>query len=658
MFRFYDSNGVRCKNILLPLCRIGRVQSAGAQWGHDLMLVVGARMRLPIQEQGCCAQGGSTLAAARRGAASVRALALLGAALGCFGLTAPVHAQSGGSQSAGAQNAETQSAEDSAIVPPAPQQAEEAEPVRASGTFMIAAIDVVGATKLSNADIEKIIYPFLGPDRSEADVNAAQKALQAAYAARGYEAVEVEIPIQPSERFAQGIVQLAVHEVPLGEIRVVDAKHHSDESVRGDIPSLVAGQPIDIAALQRDVAEANRFPDRTITPRFRAGTQPGTVDVELKVDDKSPIHGSLELNNDNSPNTRSLRASATARYSNLWGQGHTLSVTGSIAPQDLDQSAVISASYNAPLIGTPWGFLLYGYRSNSNVAALGGTNVLGNGYQIGLRATYRLPSANSFQQISFGPDFKSFKERLSLEGTDLQPTQIRYVPLVAEYMLSGGNDKEIYGLTLGVTGGLRVVRRNVCFESPYGNGFIPEGVPTCRLGDGETGIPQDQFTGRAVDASENFVHLNLDLNYTRLLRRDWQVALRFTGQLADSSLVTNEQFSLGGMSNVRGYYVSEAVGDDGFISSVELRTPNFGTRLSSLVDEMRLFAFSDLGYARVRAPSTGQTDTFRLVSVGGGVRFDLFNLVTGEALIGVPLRNGPTSDKGDPRYSFTIRGEF
>lgn len=536
--------------------------------------------------------------------------------------------------------------------------AADAEPVRASGSFLIAAIDVVGATKLSNAEIERIIYPFLGPDKNEADVTAAQKALQAAYAAKGYEAVEVEIPIQPSERFAQGIVQLAIHEVPLGEVRIVDAKHHSDKSVRGDVPSLVPGQPIDIAALQRDVAEANRFPDRTITPRFRSGGQPGTVDVELKVDDKSPFHGSVELNNDNSPNTRSLRASATARYSNLWGQGHTLSVTGSIAPQDTDQSAVISASYNAPLIGTPWGFLLYGYRSNSNVAALGGTNVLGNGYQIGLRATYRLPSTNSFQQISFGPDFKSFKERLSLEGTDLQPTQIRYVPLVAEYMLSGGNDKETYGLTLGVTGGLRVVRRNVCFESPYAEGFIPEGVPTCSLGNGETGIPQDQFTGRAVDARENFVHLNMDLNYTRLLRRDWQVALRFTGQLADSSLVTNEQFSLGGMSNVRGYYVSEAVGDDGFISSVELRSPNFGSSLSSLVDEMRLFAFSDLGYARVRAPSTGQTDTFRLVSVGGGVRFDLFNLVTGEALIGVPLRNGPTSDKGDPRYSFTIRGEF
>ncbi|MEJ2458090.1 MAG: ShlB/FhaC/HecB family hemolysin secretion/activation protein [Novosphingobium sp.] len=521
---------------------------------------------------------------------------------------------------------------------------------------MISAIDVVGVTKLSNSEIERIIYPFLGPGRSEGDVTAAQKALQAAYIAKGYEAVEVEIPIQPSDRFAQGIVQLAVHEVPLGDVRVVDARHHSPDAVRADVPSLAEGQPIDIAALQRDVAEANRFPDRTITPRFRAGAQPGTIDVELKVDDSSPVHASVELNNDNSPNTEPLRASGTLRYTNLWGQGHTLSVTGSITPQEPDQSAVISASYNAPFIGTSWGFLLYGYKSNSNVAALGGTNVLGNGYQIGFRATYRLPSENTFQQISFGPDFKSFRERLTLDKTELQPTLIRYLPLVVEYTLSGGNPDETYGLTLGVTGGLRAIKRNVCFESPYT--IIPDGVPTCALGDGKTGIPRDQFAGRAVDASENFVHLNLDLDYTRFLPDDWQLAMRFSGQLADSSLVTNEQFSLGGVSNLRGYYVSEAVGDDGFVSSIELRSPNLGPALGSFVDELRLFGFSDAGYARVRDVAAGQTEDFRLVGVGGGLRVDLLNLITGEFLVGVPLRDGPMSQTGDPRYSFSVRGAF
>jgi len=540
--------------------------------------------------------------------------------------------------------------------PAAQPQAAPAAPREAPSRFMIAAIDVLGVTKLSNAEIEKLVYPHLGPERGNDDVIAAQKALQAAYSAKGYEAVEVEIPIQPNDTFAQGIVQLAVHETPLGKVSVVDAKHHSAETARAQVPSLVEGQPINIASLQSDITEANRFPDRQISPKFKPGATPGTVDVDLKVEDSSPIHAQIELNNDNSPNTNPLRLSGTVRYSNLWGLGHTLSVTGSLAPQNRRESAVGSASYTAPLIGTPWSFLIYGYKSNSNVAALGGTNVLGNGYQIGLRATYRLPGDKLFQQLSFGPDFKSFKESISLDGRPLQPTAIRYVPIVAEYALSGADDVSSFGATLGVTGGLRVVKRDACFQNPY-DGTPPPGVLTCKLGN-DVGVVADQFTGRAINVSENFVHLNLDLTYTRNLANDFQVALRLSGQLADSSLVTNEQFSVGGVSNVRGYYVSEAVGDDGFNSSVELRSPDWGASLGSIVDSFRVFTFLDTGYARVLAPATGQEDTFRLAGAGGGLRLRVFKLISGEFLVGVPLRRGPVSDKGDPRYSFTLKGEF
>lgn len=537
--------------------------------------------------------------------------------------------------------------------------AQEAAPTprEAPAQFMIAAIDVSGVTKLTNAEIERLVYPHLGPNRTNDDVVAAQKALQDAYAAKGYEAVEVEIPIQPNETFSQGIVQIVVHEAPLGKVQVVDAKHHSAELARAQVPSLVEGQPINIAALQHDVTEANRFPDRQISPKFKAGATPGTVDVDLQVEDSSPVHASIELNNDNSPNTRALRLSGSVQYTNLFGMGHTLSVTSSLAPQDIHQSAVISASYNAPLIGTPWSFLFYGYKSNSNVAALGGTNVLGNGYQIGARVVYRLPSENIFQQISFGPDVKSFDENISLDGRPLQPTHIRYLPLVAEYSLSGADEVSTFGLTLGATAGLRVVKRDACFENPF-DGPPPDDVLTCRMGNGDTGVVRDQFTGRAIDASENFVHLNLDLNYTRSLVRDFQVALRFSGQLADSSLVTNEQFSVGGMSSVRGYYVSEAVGDDGFVSSIELRSPNLASSLASFTDELRFFTFLDAGYARVRAPAAGQDDDFRIAGMGGGFRLQIFKLLSGEFVVGVPLRPGPVTDRGDPRYSFSLKGAF
>lgn len=531
-----------------------------------------------------------------------------------------------------------------------------AQAAPAPDKFMIAAFDVSGVTKLAPGEIERLLYPYVGPDRTEKDAMAAQKALQDAYNAKGFEAVLVELPVQPDETFRQGIIQIAVNESPVGRVRVVGARHHALSVVRKHVPSLVEGQPVNLAALQRDVEEANRFPDRTIDPVFRPGQVPGTLDVDLKVDDSRPFHVNIDLNNDNSPNTRELRLAGTARYTNLWERGHTISFTYSVAPQDRKQSEVYSASYNAPLIGTPWSFLVYGYNSNSNVAALGGTNVLGNGMQIGLRATYRLPSRDNFQQISFGPDFKDFKEQIFLQGEMIRPTPIRYVPLVAEYTLAGATETASYGVTLGATAGLRVIKRRTCVD--LGSAQIPDQAATCDLPDGGVGVPEDQFQGRAIDARENFFHLNLDANYSRNIFGGLTLGLRLSGQLADSSLVTNEQFSIGGMSSVRGYYVSEAVGDDGVAGSIELQSPELATIFGRGVDELRFFAFGDAGYARVRRPALEQESTFKLGSLGGGVRLRALGYFSAEFLVGVPLTGGPVTEKGDPRYSFSVKGEF
>lgn len=527
---------------------------------------------------------------------------------------------------------------------------------QAPNRFAIMAIDVSGATILTGPEIERLIYPFLGPDRSNVDVIAAQKALEEAYASKGYNAVQVDVPVQPQETFSRGIVQIAISETAVGRVRVTDSEHHSLGVVRAQVPSLVEGRPLNLTALQRDVAEANRFPDRQIDPVFRAGQVPGTIDVDLKIEDSSPYHASIELNNDNSPNTEPLRLVSTIRYTNLWNLGHSLSLTSSMAPQDTSQSSVISGSYNAPLIGTPWSFLMYGYTSNSNVAALGGTNVLGDGYQIGLRATYRLPGEGIFQQVSFGPDFKSFKERIFLANQTIRPTTIRYIPFVAEYAASGASELETYGLTLGVTAGLRIVKSLDCVPPDLAQ--VPDQAATCLLVGGGVGFLENQFQARAVDARENFVHVNVDANLTRALPGDVVVAVRVAGQLADSSLITNEQFGIGGVSSVRGYYVSEFVGDDGFQESLEVRGPDLAPMLGDRFDELRFFTFGDVGYARIRRPGLDQTRSLWIAGVGGGVRFQLLRLFSGEFVVGVPVRDGPVSERGDPRYSFSIKGEF
>lgn len=529
-----------------------------------------------------------------------------------------------------------------ATTPPAsPPTASASAAQRAPDRFAIEAFDVSGVTKLSADEIETIVYPFAGPDKSAPDVEAARKAVQDAYAAKGYEAVVVEVPTQNSATFAAGIVQIAVQEAPLGRVTVTGAKHHSADRVLAEVPSLAPGQPIDLRALQGDVAAANRFPDRTINPSFRPGKQPGSVDVELKVKDEAPYHASLELNNDNSPSTQPLRLIASARYTNLWGLGHTISGTFIVAPQRVKDSEVFSGSYTAPLIGTPWSFLLYGYKSNSDIAALGGTNVLGNGYQVGLRAIYKLPADKSYQTISFGPDFKDFKQDISIAGVSAGSAPIRYVPFVTEYSLSGASDKSSYDFTLGATIGLRLIKRTVLLPNDQG------------------GLSHvDQFRNREVGSNENFVHLNFTGDYSRTFAGDFIAAYTLSAQYADSHLITNEQYAIGGLTSVRGYYQSEAVGDQGVAQSIELRSPSFATRFGAFVDEARLFGFVDAGYVHVRNALAEQQDDFTLVGVGGGARVRLFDLLNGEISVGVPLRDGPASDAGDPRIIFVVKGAF
>lgn len=521
---------------------------------------------------------------------------------------------------------------------PAPAAAE--APAVAPATFFISAIDVVGVTRLSAAEVEKIIYPFLGPDRDSATVEAARTAVQDAYAARGYETVVVDIPPQPEAAFAMGLVQLNVTEVPVGTVKVSGAKYHSGEAVLRSLPSLKSGEPLNFKALQDELAAANRFPDRAVTPSFTPGETPGTLDVDVKVDGEEPIHASLELNNDNSPNTTDLRASGSVRYTNLWGAGHTASVSFVTAPRNREESKVFSFSYTAPLAGSPITLSAFGYVSNSNIAALGGSNVLGDGYQISGRVIYRLPSEGSFQSLTAGIDYKDFKEDIVFGGATVGQAPIRYMPLNLGYSYQRSGEKTSFDLSLGTTLGLRIMKRVGCFD--------PTGAA----------CPQDQFTNKGADASENFAHINLDATYTRALQEGWNAQLRITGQYADSHLVSNEQFSLGGMSTVRGYYQSEVVGDKGIAGSLELRLPSLATYIAPFVDELRGFVFVDGGLVRVIDPLPDEVTGYEVASVGGGVRLGLFKYLSGEFVVGVPIIAGPDTRRGEPRYTFVVKGEF
>ncbi len=510
---------------------------------------------------------------------------------------------------------------------PAPSQQANANAAAAERRVDIDAYDIDGNTKLDQEAIESAVYPFLGPQRTRADVESARATLQHAYQALGYQTVVVEIPPQT---VTNGIVKLHVVEAPIGRVRVVGSRYYLPSTIKEQVPALAQGTVPNLQEAQNELNDVNRLPDRRVTPILKPGQVPGTVDVDLRVTDTLPLHGSVEVNNDHSPNTDPLRALATLHYDDLWQMGQSAAFTFLRAPQNVHSGQVFSGSYLAPVWSTPWNILAYGYQSNSDVNTLGGTNVLGNGYTAGLRGVLQLPAFGDFAQtLNFGLDYKHFLEGVTL-GTSGTVATVDYVPVTAAYNLNW------------VTPDVEV-----------------SSASTLVLGTRGVGSSPAEFENNRAFARGNFVHLGTDVTYTQHLPFESLGVFRFAGQIADQPLLSSEQFAAGGLTSVRGYLQSEAIGDDGMLESNELRSPSLSRYVDSAdIDDWRVYGFADLAHVWILGALPGQTNAFTLESIGAGMRMAALGHLLGIIDIALPLRSGPATPARRPRLSFSVKSEL
>jgi hemolysin activation/secretion protein len=228
---------------------------------------------------------------------------------------------------------------------------------------------VSGSSVLPQTEIEKVLYPHLGPHQNMTDVEAARVALETRYRDAGYPTVLVDVPEQ---EVTDGVVRLRVTEGRVDRLRVTGARYYSNGRIRAQIPSLAEGTVPHLPTLQEELGRFNqRSPDRSVTPVTRAGRTPGTVEFELQVKDHIPVHASVELNNRYTLDTEKLRLNASLGYGNLWQRDDSITLNYQIAPEDLDQVKVLVGTYLLRPRTSRNVFVFYGVDSNSNVATVG-----------------------------------------------------------------------------------------------------------------------------------------------------------------------------------------------------------------------------------------------------------------------------------------------
>jgi hemolysin activation/secretion protein len=487
---------------------------------------------------------------------------------------------------------------------------------------------VRGARHLPRGVVEETVYPFLGPGRTEVDVEGARAALEKAYQDKGYQTVSVQIPPQKP---THGIVVLQVSEQPVGRLRVRNSRYFSLKNIKENAPSLGEGTVPNFNDVTGDVLALNQLPDRRITPGLHAGIEPGTVDVDLTVKDTFPVHGSLELNNRYSADTDPLRLNGSVSYNNLWQLGHSIGASFQISPTDLEQVKVFSGYYVARIPWVPWiTFTAIGVKQNSNVSTLGGVAVAGNGEVLGLRATMTLPAGTDFyHSFTLGMDYKHFDQGVNLATGQLINTPITYYPFSAAYSATWSSKGAITDFDASITAHLR------------------------GLGSGDETFDLNRFRARG-----SFVYLRGSIAHTHDLPGDLQLFGKLQGQVASQPLVNSEQFAGGGLATVRGYLEAEGLGDDGVFASLELRSPQLATHIKGEGNDWRAYVFADGGVLTLHDPLPEQTSTFTLASVGIGTRFHFYKHFNGSLDVAVPLLDLIQTDAFDPLVTFRLWADF
>ncbi|HEY5759186.1 MAG TPA: ShlB/FhaC/HecB family hemolysin secretion/activation protein [Steroidobacter sp.] len=512
--------------------------------------------------------------------------------------------------------------------------AQEASPDAAQDRFAVTEYRILGNTVLSVTDVETVVYPYLGEGKTIADVEVVRQALEKLYKEKGFGTVYVDIPEQTVN---EGIVRLKVTEGKLDRVRITGARYFANGTIRSELTSLQSGAVVSLPELQAQLGEVNQQSrDRAITPVLKAGRSPGTVDIELKVQDSLPVHGSVEVNDRYSANTTHTRASVNLSYDNLWQKFHSLSLQYQTSPEDLDETRVFAATYLAPLSN---GNLLavYAVDTNSDFAVVntgGDLSVLGTGNIYGLRYIVRLPILDGYSQnVTLGADYKDFEDDIVLADGTNDTTPIRYMSWTAGYSGVLGRDGSTTGFNLNANFGMRGVFND-----------------------------QAEFSYKRADANASFFYLRGDASHLHNLWAGSAVYLKAVAQWAPDPLISNEQFSTGGAEGVRGYVESALMGDRGVGGTFEIRSPSMHAWLGGAVQQLLGFVFYDAAHitqtAQVDDDGNLVTRGINLYSAGAGLRFVGFGGMEAALDWAYPLRDWEDVEKGDSRVHFRVRYAF
>jgi hemolysin activation/secretion protein len=328
------------------------------------------------------------------------------------------------------------------------------------------------------------------------------------------------------------------------------------------------------------------------------------------------------------------------QHANVFDRDHVLTLQYVTSPgkeDDPDKLAlppndnvlIAGAGYHIPLYSLGDSIdLVAGYANVDSGVVQNLFAVSGSGWFYAARYNFGLPAVGGFEQkLSLGFDWRIYNNTTTPVGTTTSITP----------------DYTVHPLSLAYSGAYRAAGQELAF-TVAGVQNVPGG------NDGG----QATFDAVRPGAPASYTLARATLSYLHGLPRGAQARVRLAGQYTGDELLPAEQFGIGGMDSVRGFFERQYVGDRGYSGSVELHSPDFGPDLLPPGNwRARVLAFYDFGRAyRINAQAF-EPEVIGISSAGPGIRIAYGTSLSVRFDYGFQIQRGvpPSSDTSRANFS-------
>ena len=456
----------------------------------------------------------------------------------------------------------------------------------------------------SNEELEEVIKEAVNKELVYDQLINVTRAISNHYKANGFLATA----FLPPQDINDGVIKIKITEAVLGTI-IFDVEEEeklniSKENIRLKLLYKIEDSGVlNIDQLDKNVRNLNKIPGINALAELEEGKNFGETNVKVTAINTETIFGNTLVDNNGSRSSGYNKITNTINIDGLFNMGDRLAFTN-----------VLSGDHHVK-----------DNHEESNYYAVSSTMPVGYN---GMLATLRVSKMEYKLSAPFDstkPSGYSSEYNLSLNRPLIESPNFN---LNTSFSL--GNNKYVNDLNTGNNSDKDVLKSvfNLGFDSRDNElgGGINYGSFGISLAKVDLTANASNYDTDQSTSDNNGRNFKATLNLSRLqkLTDKTNMLIKFNGQLAADNLDGADQLSLGGPNAVRAYPSNEAAGDQGFVTSLELKRNLFKNLESTLFYDYGKIKLHKSLWDNWNLTNTALKNNYHLQGYGASVGIPIF----------------------------------